>query len=377
MTSELPIFAARIREFIRICAEEFDAPLNAVSAEAADAEFNALALLLFALQCKANTTYRRVCESVNILPDQITHWRQIPAMSAAAFKDLEVTCLPPDQRRHVFHSSGTTGQKPSRHFHSDESLRVYETSLWPWFKHNLALSHIDWRLIALTPPPEQASNSSLVHMFDHVRHQLSAPQTSFVGRAGKDGTWSLDIRNAMGQLECSQRDCKPVLLLSTALSLLELLESLVAQERAFRLPSGSRVLETGGYKGRSRPIPRAELHAFITERLGVPASQIYSEYGMSELSSQAYRVAADFDCSQPEYCFRFPPWVRTQVISVETGKEVNYGEAGLVRVYDLANVYSVLGVQTEDLAIRRNEGFELLGRAQHAEPRGCSLMAAT
>ena len=126
-------------------------------------------------------------------------------------------------------------------------------------------------------------------------------------------------------------------------------------------------METGGYKGRSRELTKPELHRFIAEQLGVTASEIICEYGMSELSSQAYDGGTRR--------FQFPPWARVQIVSPETGCEVGDGETGLARIYDLANVFSVLAVQTEDLAIRRGDGFELLGRATAAEPRGCSLMA--
>jgi hypothetical protein len=136
-------------------------------------------------------------------------------------------------------------------------------------------------------------------------------------------------------------------------------------------------METGGYKNRSRTMPKAELHALITKSLGVPCEQIICEYGMSELSSQAY----DSEIHPPSSilhlrAFHFPPWARAQIISPETGLEVSEGETGLIRIFDLANAFSVAAIQTEDLAIRRGDGFELLGRAQLAEPRGCSLMSA-
>jgi hypothetical protein len=111
--------------------------------------------------------------------------------------------------------------------------------------------------------------------------------------------------------------------------------------------------------------------------LGVPASNIICEYGMSELSSQAYLGSgvSDLGAGKDSRAFRFPPWARAQVVSPETGREVADGEAGLIRVFDLANVFSVMAIQTEDLAVRRGDGFELIGRAKLAEPRGCSLMA--
>jgi hypothetical protein len=125
-------------------------------------------------------------------------------------------------------------------------------------------------------------------------------------------------------------------------------------------------------------LAKTELHALITERLGVPAAHIVCEYGMSELSSQAYdSEMPSAECGvQNQWCaFRFPSWARVRIISPETGSEVADGETGLIRVFDLANVFSVLAIQTEDLAVRRGDGFELIGRAALAEPRGCSLMA--
>jgi hypothetical protein len=124
-------------------------------------------------------------------------------------------------------------------------------------------------------------------------------------------------------------------------------------------------------------LPKAELHALITDRLGVPAENIICEYGMSELSSQAYDSESHPQSSiRHARVFRFPPWARVQIISPETGREVVEGETGLIRIFDLANVFSVAAIQTEDLGIRRGNGFELIGRAQLAEPRGCSRMTA-
>ena len=133
-------------------------------------------------------------------------------------------------------------------------------------------------------------------------------------------------------------------------------------------------METGGYKNRSRAMPKAELHALITQRLGLGRENIICEYGMSELSSQAYdsEIHPSSSTLHPRV-FHFPPWARAQIISPETGREVADGETGLIRIFDLANVFSVAAIQTEDLGIRRGEGFELIGRAQLAEPRGCSL----
>jgi hypothetical protein len=321
-----------------------------------------LALELFALQFKHNAAYRKLCEARGQTPDTVRDWREIPTVPTAAFKELELTSLAPAERTAVFHSSGTTEQKPSRHFHCAESLALYETSLWSWFQRNSGLRTADCGLVMLTPPPAQAPHSSLVHMFETVRQKLGAPENIFVGRVDSVGVWTLSFEDLNSKLKTQNSK----LLLGTAFSFVHLLDFLVEKNLQLALPPGSRVMETGGYKNRSRSLPKTEFHALITERLGVPRENIICEYGMSELSSQAYEIRN----------FRFPPWVRVQIISSETGREVAVGETGLIRVIDLANVFSVASIQTEDLAVRRGDGFELLGRAQLAEPRGCSLMTA-
>ena len=416
MTSELSSFATRLREFIAasvpVAADarrldsksehgmQFDQPKPEPPHVGGYAEkFNRLALELFNLQFANNSAYRIICEARRTTPLTVSHWAQIPAVPTAAFKELELSCLPPAERTRVFHSSGTTAQRSSRHFHNAESLAVYESSLWPWFAAHVAAdvrrlnsstaglasgmavdqslltSAATFRIVVLTPPPAQAPNSSLVHMFDFVRQQLGAEASAFVGEVGVDGVWTVNLDAVLAAL--APADSRPLLVLGTAFSFVNLLDEMSAQSVRLQLPSNSRVLETGGYKGRSRELPQAELHALITERFGVPASHIVCEYGMSELSSQAYdseRRRAEAGGRKVTGVFRFPPWARVQIISPETGWEVGEGETGLVRVFDLANVFSVLALQTEDLAVRRGDGFELLGRAPRAEPRGCSLM---
>jgi hypothetical protein len=373
MNPELSHFAARLREEI----SNLQSPIS-------NSRFAALALELFALQFKHNPAYRRICEVRNCTPESISDWTQIPAVPTSVFKELELTSIPPVERTAVFHSSGTTEQKPSRHFHCAESLAVYEVSLWQWFQQNCRLPIADCRLICLTPPPGQAPHSSLVHMFQTIRAKAGeaggpASRSHFYGKAGSDGVWMLDFDAALAALFPGRQtpDASPLLVLGTAFSFVHLLDHLVEKDLKFTLPPGSCVMETGGYKNRSRSMPKEELHALITERLGVARENILCEYGMSELSSQAYDSASQLPASSfHPRVFRFPPWARVQIISPETGREVAEGETGLIRIFDLANVFSVAAIQTEDLGIRRGDGFELVGRAQLAEPRGCSLMTA-
>jgi hypothetical protein len=221
-------------------------------------------------------------------------------------------------------------------------------------------------------------------MFDTVRSKLGpigvlVGDAGFLGTVTSDGTWLLNFDSVLNVVSRSVKGKDPLFLLGTAFSFVHLLDYLAEKNLSFQLPPGSRVMETGGYKNRSRSMPKSELHAIITARLGVPRENIICEYGMSELSSQAYEGRAALPHSHGGEAFRpyqFPPWARAQIISPETGREVADGESGLIRIVDLANVFSVAAIQTEDLGVRRGEGFELIGRAQLAESRGCSLMSA-
>ncbi len=160
-------------------------------------------------------------------------------------------------------------------------------------------------------------------------------------------------------------------LLGTAFSLVELVEGLDRLQLSFRLPAGSVVFETGGFKGRGRELERAALEAALATRLGVAPDQIVREYGMTELTSHFYagRSAAGLEP------FTAPPWVRFRVLDPATLDEAEAGAAGLLAIFDLANVGSALHVLTEDLAVAAGGGFHLAGRAAGAELRGCSLLS--
>jgi hypothetical protein len=382
MNQELSSFAARLRE--------------SIIAGFQNEDFDALTLELFALQFENNFAYRKICEAHRLTPEIVEHWTQIPAVPTAAFKELELTSLAAKERTAVFHSSSTTEQKPSRHFHNAESLAVYEASLWNWFEQNFFPNskfkiHLsrqseatveNSKLVFLTPPPDLVPHSSLVHMFETVRQKLGGPNVpasrpEFFGKLAADGSWTLDFDATLAALSDNSKSKtqNPKLILGTAFSFVHLLDFLVENNLRFQLPENSRVMETGGYKNRSRSLPKSELHALISERLGIWRENIICEYGMSELSSQAY----DREVRSQKSAVRslhLPPWARAQIISPETNREVSEGETGLIRIFDLANVFSVASIQTEDLAVRHGNGFELIGRAQLSEPRGCSLMTA-
>jgi hypothetical protein len=395
MTNDLTFggFTPLLREFIssamgdlRLATPETTSDQKRAALTASS--FNELALALFQLQFQHNAPYRRLCEARGVTPAKVFAWHEVPATPTSAFKESELTSLTPEERTTVFLSSGTIQQRRSRHLHSAESLAIYEASLLPWFERHLLADVnelVDEQLpgpvdklpfLALTPGPAIAPHSSLVHMFETARREFGSRDSLFAGRVDASGAWSLDMEATLFAIRKSMCANRPVVLLGTAFNFVHLLDYFAANNMRYHLARGSRVLETGGYKGQSREIPKKELHALITKHLGIAAEYIVSEYGMSELSSQAYDRIVGRPLTVPSALFHFPPWVRARIISPETGGEVENGGTGLIRVFDLANVRSVMAIQTEDLAVRRENAFELVGRVTHAEPRGCSLMSS-
>ena len=229
-------------------------------------------------------------------------------------------------------------------------------------------------LLILTPDPGTAPHSSLVHMFEVIRREWGTADSCFAGACDTAGRWTLPQHPVRSRLTRSRAEGRPLALLGTAFLFVELLDQLRTDPIPKTLPRGSRILETGGYKGRSRALPKTELYHQLTECLGIPSSSIVSEYGMCELSSQAYDHAAGTPETGRNRTFQFPPWTRAVIVNPETNTPADPGESGLLRLFDLANVRSVMAIQTEDLARAHSSGFQLLGRATTAQARGCSLM---
>jgi hypothetical protein len=324
MTHPFTDFAARLRGFIRRHSPETP-PCDRLTPPDSEASFNALALDLVALQYAAVPAYRALCDMRATTPAHVSDWREVPAVPTASFKDLELTSLAPAERTVAFHSSGTTEQRPSRHFHSAESLALYDASLRPWFQAHLldGIEELveDGRLgpldkpafLSLTPPPTAAPHSSLVHMIGSVIESFGSRDSIFAGRIGSDAVWELDMDRLLFALRKSMCANRPVFLLGTAFNFVHLVDHFAGNNIRYRLAEGSRVMETGGYKGRSRSMPKRELHVLITRHLGIQAAGIVTEYGMSELSSQAY---------ERDGVLRFPPWARVRIMDPETGGEV-------------------------------------------------------
>jgi hypothetical protein len=298
--------------------------LNFINGAADD--FEALALEVFAFQFANCATYRAYCEHVQRTPATVAHWTEIPAVPTSAFKDFALTTFPLEEAVAEFHTSGTTRGQPGKHYF--KTLEFYDAAARPNFIAHLG----DVPVLSLIP---EDRHSSLAYMASLFRPQ----------------PFRTDVT-------------EPVIVLGTAFGFMNLFDTGCVA----RFPAGSRAMETGGYKGRSREVPKRELHRLIRERLGI--EQVINEYGMTELSTQFYDSQPGSDIKD------VPRWARVQIIDPVTGTEAAHGQPGMIRVFDLANLGSAMCVQTEDLGVRHADGrFEVRGRMAGAEVRGCSLNA--
>ncbi len=332
------------------------------------ATFDELALAAFAFQFERIEPYRRLCEGRGVTPGSVSDWRQIPPVPAAAFKTLTLAAEP---AREVFRSSGTTGRggrggERSVHHHPYPDL--YRQVIDASFPRFCLPYGAPVPMLSLVPAREQLPDSSLSFMIDHVLARYGSPEKS----AAPFGPRGVEAAKARSWAGARQREGRPVLVLATAFSLAQWLEALHRQDLRFRLPAGSAVFETGGFKGRTAELSRDELLGRLAERLGLPPGGVVREYGMTELTSQGYTrslLGGDPDL------FVAPHWVRVRILDPETLAEAAPGTPGLVAVFDLANLGSAAHLLTEDLGVAEGDGFRLLGRAAGAELRGCSLVA--
>lgn len=334
-----------------------------------DAAFNALALRLFAYQFEANGPFRKFCEKRGRTPATVRSWLEIPPVPIAAFKELALACGPVEHAVACFMTSGTMNpNKRGRHYHF--SLEVYDASATTFFKANVLPDVDRLPLLILGSPPDRMPNSSLSHYLGLMCRTFGAPGSSFY--IGKEG---LEADRLLADLRAAERAGGPVCLLGASFAFVHFLDRCAQQGVRLRLPAGSRVMDTGGFKGRSREVPQDDLYDMIREHLNVAAGRCINMYGMTELSMQCYdSPLRRARLGRPEVrTMEAPPWARTVILDPETLAIAPEGKQGIICHYDLANCSSVVGILTEDLGVATSEGFRLLGRMKGAETHGCSV----
>lgn len=333
-----------------------------------DGEFNDLALRLFGYQVQYDRPYARYCASVGYGPTALPDsWEHIPAVPAAAFKEVTLATFDPADAALAFETSGTTTGTGGRHYM--ETRALYDAALLAAFDRFVLADGASLRYFNLVPNPAQRPNSSLGYMMAQVSASRGDGQTGWY--VSED---TLLLQALIADLGAAVDDHVPVCLATTAFALSQVLDELAARDRRFALPAGSRIMETGGFKGRTRAVERGELYAGASDRFGIPVGSIVAEYGMTELTSQYYDGSPGSGDPHAARRKAGPPWLRARIVGTD-GADVSPGTVGALVHVDLANRSSCIAIATEDLAVAFDDGFVLLGRDAGTSLRGCSLDA--
>ena len=310
-------------------------------------EFNEIAVSLFRYQYKNNKVYHSFVEALGVNESQVYHPEQIPFLPVSFFKTHKIV-TGDFAEEIIFESSGTTGAETSRHYVVDADL--YEHSFTQGLEHFYGdLSK--YVVFALLPSYLERKNSSLVYMVEKIMLKSNRQMGGF-------------FLNELGalkqQLQEAQRLGLKIILFGVTFALLDM-----AEKYPVSIPDAI-IIETGGMKGRRKEITRMELHEQLCKSFGV--SKIHSEYGMTELLSQAWSVG--------DGIFRCPPWMKVMVADTNDPLSLlETGRTGGINIIDLANFHSCSFIATQDLGrVLDDESFEVLGRFDNSDIRGCSLL---
>lgn len=314
-------------------------------------DFNAKTLQLFHFQYQKNAVYREFCDLLKINPEKTASIDQIPFLPIRLFKSKRIICADYDSDKNSsFTSSGTTGSETSTHYVS--KIEMYEKSFLKSFE--LFYGNPEkWVILALLPSYLERSGSSLVYMTQKLIEKSRHPESGF---------YLNNFAELAVTLKKLEEKKQKTLLIGVTFALLDFSEK-------FSIPlQHTIVMETGGMKGRREELIREDLHNRLKNAFTL--NEVHSEYGMTELLSQAY--------AKSNGLYSCPPWMKIKITSLQDPNElVKNGRSGKINIIDLANIYSCPFIATDDIGIAHSpESFEVLGRSDHSDLRGCSLMTA-
>ena len=310
-------------------------------------EFNELALEIFHFQYENNIIYQKFVDGLKINPKKINHYSTIPFLPIEFFKTQKIISSK-ETPEITFISSGTTGINTSKHYVADTD--IYYSSFLAGFKHFYGYPE-EWVILALLPAYLERSGSSLVYMCNSLIKESNKKESGFY----------LNEYEKLHLLLTSLRNMnQKTIIIGVTFALLDM-----AEEYPVDFPNLV-VMETGGMKGRRNELIRNELHEKLQKGFGVKT--IHSEYGMTELLSQAY--------SKGDGVFQCPPWMKVVIRDVNDPlTQVKKNKTGGVNVIDLANINSCSFIATQDLGkVTNDNDFEIIGRFDNSDVRGCNLL---
>jgi Acyl-protein synthetase, LuxE len=327
--------------------------------------FEELALSIFRFQARHSPGARRLLAARGKKLDSVD---DIPAVPCDAFRLTRVAVHPPELDIVRFVTSGTTGE--ARGVHVMRTTRTYRELSLAFGQAALCSDGRARRsVVALAPSPAAAPHSSLGFMMAKMMQRFTGRVSADCWLIGDDG---IDVAGLQRAAELALERGESLLVLSTAFALVALLERLADQR--LEVPRDTVIMQTGGFKGRTRELEPETLRHAVARAFGVEPERVIGEYGMTELTSQLYEGSLPGgSLSGPPGIYLEPPWLRVVPVDPATLVPVTEGEPGIARIVDLGNVDSAVAVVTADRVLRKSGGIELLGRSPGAPPRGCSL----
>jgi hypothetical protein len=342
-----------------------DASLDGVPPE----RFDNLALDIARFQFAHVPAFARLCRARGVDLDKLDSAHAIPALPTDVFRLARIAAHSPAQDRRIFRTSGTSQGQEARGEHPLRITSTYEHGALRWAERMLWPDGRRFAIAVLAPSASEVPDSSLSFMID-LFVQAVAERSAYVVHEGV-----LDLDDLQNFIQDAEFLGLPVLVLGTSFAFVHLIDR--GGGRYMRLPPQSRLMQTGGFKGRSREVHQDELRRQMSIIFHLPESHVVGEYGMTELSSQLYEGTLDAalkeDVAAKHGVYRAPPWLSVAAADPVTLEALPSGEKGILRFVDLANVDSCVAIQTMDLGRVTEAGVELFGRAPGAMLRGCSL----
>lgn len=313
--------------------------------------------------------FARYCRARSVDLERIAHAHAIPALPSDVFRLARIAAHSPAEDRRIFRTSGTSQGNEARGEHPMRTTATYEFAALRWGARMLWPDERRFDVLVLAPSATEVPDSSLSFMIEKFV-QAVGEQSKYLVR---NGVLDLDgLERAIGDAYFLER---PVLVLGTSFAFVHLIDR--GGGRDLRLPPGSRLMQTGGFKGRSREVHPDELRRQMVTIFGLPETHVVGEYGMTELSSQLYEGtlvgALGFGAAGKHGVYLAPPWLSVAAADPVTLEALPTGQTGILRFVDLANVDSAVAIQTMDSGRVTEAGVELMGRAPGAMLRGCSL----
>lgn len=364
--------------------EELGAAVQALIAAGVEGDpaiFEALALEIFAYQYRANQPYRQFCDARSVSPDRVNCWRDIPAFPTDAFKRELVTSFPAEEAVMAQLTSGTTANRRGQIYRDALGKELVfaanrvmtEAYLFPDFAAREAAGLPRCRVLILAPSPQMAPSMGMAMGMEETRVRFGADNSQFLlARSG------IDIEAMVRALEESELSGQPVAFIGGTGAFVYFLKACQQRGLRFQLPLGSRIGDGGGYRGRFGELDRQQYYDLVRGVLGIDADHCVNVLGMAESATNFFenslrertlreRTLIETGQGAPSTERRMitPPWTRTQVVDPVSLQPLPAGEPGLLRHFDLANLPTVLGVQSDNLGVMLDDGsFRILGRAQ-------------